>query len=126
MLPVSSLVPLALLVALILSASLQLLSASGHFPRAAHRLAPAGGVSPALLWGSILLVCGSVIVGVIAAWLLIPWYAAVIAGGLAILIAPLLLPNFSDRFVDGSGSLATFGGIAAVLAVLLAWHIWAA
>jgi hypothetical protein len=52
---------------------------------------------------------------------LIPWYAAVIGGGLAILAAPLVLQNFTDRFVDGRGSLMSFAGAGGLLALLLIW-----
>ncbi|HEY6860178.1 MAG TPA: hypothetical protein VI358_10385 [Pseudolabrys sp.] len=49
---------------------------------------------------------------------MIPWYAAVIGGGLAILAAPLVLQQFTDTFVDGRASLLSFAGAG----VLLAFH----
>src|SRR6478735_3402224 len=53
------------------------------------------------------------------AWRLIPWYAAVIGGGFAILVAPLVLQQFPDRFVDGRASLLSFAAAGALLALLL-------
>ena len=54
-----------------------------------------------------------------AAWRLIPWYAAVIGGGLAILVAPFVLRQFPDCFVDGRASLLSFAAAGALLALLV-------
>jgi hypothetical protein len=54
-----------------------------------------------------------------AAWRLIPWYAAIIASGLAIIAAPLVLRKFSDSFVDDRGSLLIFAGASVALATIL-------
>lgn len=64
---------------------------------------------------------GSVAAGIAAAWMLIPWYAAVIGGGGAILLAPLALQVFPDRIVDGKTALIGFAAAAAGLAALLYW-----
>ena len=56
----------------------------------------------------------------ILSWQLIPWYAAVIGGGLAILAAPLVLQQFPDRFVDGRAALLSF----AAAGIALALFIW--
>ena len=64
---------------------------------------------------------GSVATGIAAAWMLIPWYATVIGGGGAILLAPLALQVFPDRIVDGKVALIGFAAAAAVLAALLCW-----
>ena len=45
----------------------------------------------------------------------------VIGGGLAILMAPLALQQFPDRFVDGRAALLSFAGASAALALLLVW-----
>lgn len=102
--------------ALLLAAALLALSASGHFPRRAGAGDDPG--TPAL---AVSLVAGAAatIVGLIAAWRHLPWPPAVIAGGLAVLVAPLVLQQFSDRFVDGRGALAAFGGGTVVLAAIL-------
>src|SRR4051794_6792525 len=101
MLPTASLVPLALFALLLFTATLFVLAALGHFPRAARNAALAQGIGPALLWGSILIVTICVLIALGAAWRLTPWFAAVIVGGVAILVAPLALQYFSDEFLDG-------------------------
>jgi hypothetical protein len=52
---------------------------------------------------------------------LIPWYAAVIGGGLAILAAPVVLQQFTDTFVDGLASLLSFAGAGVLRVFLLIW-----
>ena len=61
----------------------------------------------------------SLLVAIFAAWKMIPWYAAVIGGGLAILVAPMVLQLFSDRFVDGRASLVSFAVGSALIAFFL-------
>jgi len=117
----ASIVPLIIFVTLMLLASLQALSASGHFPKASRLPAIAQGSGPAVLWTSIIVTAGSVVAATAAAWRAIPWYAAVIGGGAAILLAPLALQIFPDRIVDGKIALIGFGVAAAVLAALLCW-----
>ncbi|MBV8792601.1 MAG: hypothetical protein JO205_13455 [Pseudolabrys sp.] len=114
MLPVSVLVPLITFMALLLDLALLVLAVSGHFPRAQNQNDRIGAVS---IYGAIIVAALTAIAGIAAAIALIPWYAAVIAGGLSILCAPLLLQMFSDDFVDGRGSLTAFSVIAIVLAV---------
>lgn len=121
MLPLNALLPLILFIALMLALSLHGLAASGHFPREHRAPALASGIGRLILYGSMLLALLCLIVGLISAWRLIPWYAAVIGGGIAILMAPLVLQKFSDRFVDGRSALITFSGSGAVLAALLLW-----
>jgi len=99
--------------------SLHGLSASGHFPREHRATALSGELSAVILHGTILIAFTSLIAGLWAAWRLIPWYAAVIAGGLAILAAPLVLQQFSDSFVDDRGSLLSFAGASVAFAIML-------
>jgi len=117
----ASIVPLVIFVTLMLLASLQTLSASGHFPKASRLSAVAQGSGPAVLWTSMIVTAGSVVAGIAATWMLVPWYAAVIGGGAAILLAPLVLQVFPDRMVDGKIALIGFAAAAAVLAALLCW-----
>jgi hypothetical protein len=123
MLPVQSLPPLVLVTLLLFAASLYGLAALGHFPRATRQQALLEGSGPLVLWGSIAAVAASVAVAVVAAWQTIPWYAAIIGGGAAILIAPLALQYFSDRFVDGRRALLLFSGATLVLAAGLLCYI---
>jgi hypothetical protein len=117
MLSFKLLVPTLLFTALILAAALQGLSASGHFPRTAKGAASVPG--PIVLFGSLALAIVGFVAGAAAALRLAPWYAAVIGGGLAVLVAPLVLQVFPDRFVDGRGALIAFGGASAGFAILL-------
>ena len=103
MVPLKLLLPTAPFMALVLVASLRGLAASGHFPRGAK--ADRSGPGPAVLFGSIALAAVGFAAGTIAALYLSPRYAAVIGGGLSILVAPLVLQFFPDRFVDNSGRL---------------------
>lgn len=120
LLPTESLLPLGLMVLLLLTASLFGLSALGHFPRATRQDALLRGVGPIVLWGSIGVVSMSSTAGIIAALSLVPWYAAIIGGGCAILIAPLTLQFFSDRFVDGPSALLSFSLLSLGFAIALA------
>jgi hypothetical protein len=115
------LIPLALFAALLLFVSLYVLAASGQFPREHRAPALASGAGGAILYCTIVVACMSLLAAFFAAWRLIPWYAAVIGGGLAVLAAPLVLQRFTDRFVDGRGSLITFAGASAAMAVPLIW-----
>jgi hypothetical protein len=123
MLPVQSLAPLALFTALFFVASLFVLAALGHFPRAARNDAIRHGLGPALLWGTIVIVTLCVLVAIVAAWRFIPCFAALIAGGIGILVAPLALQYFSDEFVDGRRGIAIFAAIDLVLALALVWYM---
>ena len=115
-----ALVPLALFTMLMVVISLHGLTASGHFPRETRLPAMAAGTGPAVLWLTILVMLTCLLVGLFAAWRLIPWYAAVIGGGGGILVAPLVLQWFPDRFVDGKRGLLTFAAAALALTLLLA------
>jgi ABC-type phosphate transport system permease subunit len=97
------------------------LSASGHFPREHRAPALRSPLGTVILHGTILIALTSLIAGLWAAWRLIPWYAAVIAGGLAILATPVVLQKFSDSFVHDRGSLLSFAGASVALAIMLLW-----
>jgi len=120
MLPTQSIAPLALLTALLFVTSLCVLAASGHFPH--ERRAPAlkTTTGAAILFGSLAVSLLCLAAGLVLALRVVPWYAAVIGGGLAILAAPMALRPMPDRFVDGAGALVIFAvaGIA-VVALLL-------
>ena len=111
-----ALIAVALFMALVLASALQGLAASAHFPRADR---PVSGVAPLILFGTIARVVLSLAAGIAAALRLLPWYAAVIGGGLSVLAAPPVLQAFPDRFIDGRGSLLAFAAAGAVLALSL-------
>jgi len=119
MLTIDAILPLVLFTLLMLMLSLHALSASGHFPREHRAAALRSLLGVVILHGTILVGLTALIAGLWAAWRLIPWYAAVIAGGLAILAAPLVLQEFSDSFVDDRRSLLSFVGASVALAIML-------
>jgi hypothetical protein len=118
----SYIAPLVLLVGLILAAALQGLAASGHFPYRPNGTAFASTFGGVILFGSIALVLLALVGGIMAALRFVPWSAAIIGGGVALLAAPLVLRWFPDRFVDGRGAPLVFAGIGAALALLLMWQ----
>jgi hypothetical protein len=113
---------LAVFVVLVLSVSLYGLTASGHFP-SEHRgetLRSAGGT--AVLCLTMLVCVVAVVYAVAFASRTLPWYVAVIGGGGALLVAPLLLQPLPDAFVNGRRGLVTFA-LAASVAACLAWRL---
>jgi hypothetical protein len=121
MLPEALLIPLLLFTTLLHFVSLHLLSASGQFPREHRSPSLTSALGALILYGTIAVAFTSFLAALFAAWKMIPWYAAVIGGGLAILVAPMVLQLFSDRFVDGRGSLVTFAAASALIALFLIW-----
>jgi hypothetical protein len=117
----SYVVPLLLLTALILAAALHGLAVSGHFPQRPKGTAFASGFGAVILFASIALVPAALVGGIMAALRFVPWYAAIIGGGLALLAAPLVLGWFPDRLVDGRGGPLVFAGVSLALALLLIW-----
>jgi len=102
---------------LMMSAALYGLTASGQFPseHRAEALKSPGGA--ALLWGTMAVGVATALVGLFLAWIVLPWYAAVIVGGGVLLMAPLVLQLFPDSFVDGRGGLVTFAALGAALSL---------
>jgi hypothetical protein len=115
MLAITTLIPLILFVALIVAAALHGLAAGGHFPRGSKL----SSIEPFVLFGSMVTVIVCLVAGIAAALRLLPWYAAIIGGGIAVLAAPPALQWVPDRFVDGQGALLACAGASAVLAILL-------
>ncbi|HWJ99699.1 MAG TPA: hypothetical protein VNR41_03220 [Xanthobacteraceae bacterium] len=106
---------------LMLAMSMYALSVSGQFPLT-HRTEPfRSALGGLILFGSLLLTFAALAAGIYFVHATVPWYALVIGGGAMVLITPLLLPNFSDKFVDGRSSLLTFSCIAALLSIGLGW-----
>jgi hypothetical protein len=119
MLPGEAIVPLVLFAAQLLAVSLFTLAASGQFPSEHRAPALRSTFGRLVLFGAISVAAASLAGALFAAWRLIPWYAAVIGGGLAVLVAPLTLQQFSDRFVDGRASLVSLAALAATVTLLL-------
>jgi len=108
MLPTAAIVPLVCFVVLLLAAALCGLAASGHFPIEHRSLLLRTGAGLSALYGSLIVVACSVVIGVVIVVQFVPWFAIVIGGGGALLIAPLVLQMFSDRFVNGRAILMIF------------------
>jgi hypothetical protein len=117
MLSMETILPLCLFIAALLALSLLGLAASGHFPRQHRSSAP--DIRVVVLYGSLIVAAICLPVALTVAWLVIPWPAAVIGGGLAILVAPLVLQQLPNGFVDGHAALLSFAGAGAMLAALL-------
>src|SRR2546430_9136993 len=96
---------LVLFVALLLSAALTALAASGHFPPEHRAASLRSGVGRAILFGACAVSALSLAVGVAVAWLVVPWPAAVIGAGAAALAAPLLLRPLPDRSEEHTSEL---------------------
>ena len=114
-----------LFIALVLCAGLTALAASGHFPPEHRGASLRSGVGRAI--GAVSCVMRremvsalALLVGAAAAWALLPWPAAVIAAGAAMLATPLLLRPLPDAFVNGRAALLAFASASALLALVLA------
>lgn len=103
---------LALFMVLLLAASMLVLTASGHFPREHRAPALNSFFGSMILFGSIVLALVCLVLGIYWVQTKVPWYAAVIGGGIVVLATPLLLRPFPDKFVNGRASLLTFSGLA--------------
>ncbi len=119
--PPGQLIPLLLLVLLVSAATLQGLAASGHFPLRGDNAKTAFRPGSMTLFGSISVTFLALIAGTLAALRLTSWSAAIIAGGLSLLFAPLVLRIFPNRFVDGAGALVVFAAATAAAAAILIW-----
>jgi hypothetical protein len=108
---------LVLFIAVQLSAALTALAASGHFPLEHRAVSLRSGVGRAILFGACVVSALSLAVGIAMAWVILPWPAAVIGAGAAVLAAPLLLRPFPDAFVNGRAALVVFASASALLAL---------
>lgn len=102
---------LSLFMALVLVLSLYWLTVSGHFPEQHRAASLKGSGGQALLWGTIALCALLTLAALTFAWTRVPLYAAVIGGGLMVLVAPLLLHPLPDSFVDGRPGLLVFAAL---------------
>jgi hypothetical protein len=123
MLPRAAVPPLLLFMALLLALALHGLAAAGHFPQEHRSPALRSRLGSLVLFGSIVIALISLGAGLLVAWQRIPWYAATIGGGGMVLVAPVLLQLFSDRFVDGPGALIAFAGTGMLFAFVLIWMV---
>ncbi|SRR5579884_3006688 len=110
---------LIVLAALVLSVAMHALAASGHFPPEFRRPEMKGPRGSTVLALSFAVALASLIGGFWIAFHWLRWEGIVIAAGLAVLAAPMVLQLFSDQFVDGWRALVTFALCGSVCALLL-------
>lgn len=81
------------------------LAASGHFPAELRNAEFKTLSGAAVLWLTMAATVAAAGAAAWFAWHQVPWYAAVIGGGAALLVAPMILQTFPDSFVDGRAGL---------------------
>jgi hypothetical protein len=115
-------IALGLLVACVLLAVLYGLAVSGHFPSQVRSATLQGGWGALVLWGTLVATVVAAGAAGLLGWRALPWPAAVIGGGLAMLFAPLLLQSLPDSFVNGRRALLVLSMGTVVLAALM-WRM---
>ena len=113
---------LVMFMALVLGLSLYGLTASGHFPSEHRADDLRAGSGAAVLWLTMAVSAAAAVYAAAYGAQALPWHVAVIGGGMALLIAPLLLQPLPDSFVDGRRGLIVFATASALLAAL-AWRL---
>ncbi len=122
--PLPPLPELVLFMTLVLVISVYVLAVSGHFPKEFRSEALKGPLGRLILWGTMVVIAGSSLLGLALAYEGVPWYAAVIGGGLMILVTPFVLQPLPDSFVNGRSALLLLAAIAVGLD-LGAWRVLA-
>ncbi len=113
--------PLATLVfmAAVLVVATFTIAVSGHFPRQQRKPALEGRGGTLVIAVTIAAVGLTAIIALGLAWTVIPWYAAVIGGGLMILLGPYVLHPFPDTIVNGRSVLLALAVLALALDALM-------
>lgn len=113
---------LVIFAGLTISVAMLALTASGHFPRE-HRGAGVRSLpGAAILWGALATVGLGALAAVALAWKSLPGAVAIIVGGGALLMAPLLLQPFPDSFVNGRRGLLALAFVTIAL-VAITWKL---
>lgn len=102
---------------LVLFVTLYVLALSVHFPSEHRRASLKGGVGGTILWGTGALTVASAAMAVRLGLGALPGHLAVLAGGSAILAAPIFLKPLPDSLIDDRGGLLLFSGLATALAL---------
>jgi hypothetical protein len=111
---------LALFIAIVLSVTVYGLALSAHFPAEHRRASLSGPTGRLILWGTMAASGLAAAAAIRLGWAFLPGYAAVIAGGLAILAAPLVLKPLPDHLIDERRGLLVFAAFAATFAAISA------
>jgi len=109
---------LAVFIGLVLTLTLYGLTLSIHFPSEHRRPSLKGGLGSAVLWSTMAIAIAAALLAIRLVFVALPVYVAIIAGGVAILVAPLLLKPLPDSLIDNRGGLVLFAGLAALLALI--------
>ncbi|MEZ5815847.1 MAG: hypothetical protein R3D44_02040 [Hyphomicrobiaceae bacterium] len=109
---------LALFSGLVLAVTLYTLALSIHFPAEHRRASLRNGMGRVVLLGTMAVAGCAALVALRFAAGFLPGYAAVLAGGAAILVAPVVLKPLPDSLIDDRGGLLLFAGVAAALAMV--------
>jgi hypothetical protein len=115
---------LGLLVACVLLAVLYGLAVSGHFPAHLRSATLQRGWGALLLWGTMVATALAAGAAGLCAWRALPWPAAVIGGGVAMLFAPVFLQSLPDSFVNGRRALLVLSMGTLILAALMWRMAW--
>jgi hypothetical protein len=113
---------LGLLVACVLLAVLYGLAVSGHFPGHVRSATLRRGWGSLVLWGTLVATAVAAGAAGLFGWRALPWPAAVIGAGIAMLFAPVLLQSLPDSFVNGRRALLVLSVGTVILAVLM-WRV---
>lgn len=116
--PLESL-PVAAFIAAATIITLGAILLAGHFPVERLPQPLRSGSSRGLVWLNLLLLAGLLFVALAIAVQRMPWPAAVIGGGLAVLFAPLLFQVLPARWRDGRTGLLGQALLSAALLILL-------
>ncbi len=110
-----ALMALALFMATTLVLATFVLALSGHFPASDRLPALRGAIGTLVVWGTAAMAFAAFVLIVAFAARHLPWPAAVIGGGVTVLLAPIVLSLFSDAVVDGRSGLAGLATVALAL-----------
>ena len=110
---------LGLFAAAVLALAAYALAVSAHFPREHRRDSLRGIAGTLILWGTVTVAAISAGVAIHTAVTGLPAHAAILAGGVAVLAAPLILKPLPDGLIDEGTGLLLFAGLAAGLAFAL-------
>ena len=109
---------LLIFMALVLVLSLYGLTVSGHFPAEPGSPLLGTRLGGVIVWCTLSISLCVLAVTLYFAWRMVPATAAIIGGGAMVLVAPLLLRPFPDRFVDDRAGLLAFAGLGIAFAML--------
>lgn len=103
---------LPVFMALVLAVCIFVVVAAEHFPAEFRSPDLATTSGTVLLWSAIALMSVSGAIAVYFVFVAIPWYSAIIGGGLMALVAPLLVQPMPDALINGRAALLVLSAAA--------------